>query len=299
MRSVLVSSAKGRRLRLRRGSLLQCTQSASLRALSTAANSADVSVLVLGSSTDVGKTIISAGVCLAALQAQRKVCYIKPLQTGELDEYFIQFYTNPKGINDIFVRTIQHWAPDNAHSLSPAASLEREDEGEEEEPMSDEDLLYALQREMKAFVDSESAPSAVPSAANSTAASNTVSSATHNTQSTQAQATESGKGGKHKPLFTIVETTGGALSPSPQGTSQADLYRSLSLPVLLVGDARNSGVSSTLCAFESLTLRGYKVLAVALIDRNEASSARHAALIEKHVNAKKQNSINNGEREYL
>lgn len=61
-------------------------------------------------STEVGKTIISAGLSLAALNDTRKVCYLKPVQTGELDEYFIQLYTNPRGINDIFVRTLQHWS---------------------------------------------------------------------------------------------------------------------------------------------------------------------------------------------
>jgi dethiobiotin synthetase len=64
-------------------------------------------------STDVGKTIISGGLCRAALAASYRVCYIKPVQTGsrksltnaantrnaisgrELDEFFVREYTNP------------------------------------------------------------------------------------------------------------------------------------------------------------------------------------------------------------
>ena len=41
----------------------------------------NLQVMVFGSGTGVGKTIVSAGVCRAALNRARKVCYIKPVQT--------------------------------------------------------------------------------------------------------------------------------------------------------------------------------------------------------------------------
>ena len=78
-------------------------------------------VMIFGSSTGVGKTIVSAGVCRAALSRERKVCYIKPIQTGELDEYFVNFYTNPQGINDIFLRTLHHWSSSMPPHLAAAA----------------------------------------------------------------------------------------------------------------------------------------------------------------------------------
>lgn len=62
----------------------------------------------------------------------------------------------------------------------------------------------------------------------------------------------------------IVETAGGVLSPSPSGSSQADLYRPLRLPVLLVGDHRLGGIGTTISAWESLHVRGYDVQSVAL-----------------------------------
>jgi hypothetical protein len=83
----------------------------------------ELKVQIFGSSTEVGKTIISAGLSIAALQDRRKVCYIKPVQTGELDEYFIQLYTNPRGTSDIFVRTLQHWSP--LRSLYAAGRLDQ------------------------------------------------------------------------------------------------------------------------------------------------------------------------------
>ncbi|KAM3422059.1 hypothetical protein BST61_g2435 [Cercospora zeina] len=62
----------------------------------------------------------------------------------------------------------------------------------------------------------------------------------------------------------IVETAGGVLSPSPSGSSQADLYRPLRLPSLLVGDHKLGGIATTISAWESLHVRGYDVPAIAL-----------------------------------
>lgn len=64
--------------------------------------------------------------------------------------------------------------------------------------------------------------------------------------------------------FALVETAGGVHSPGPNGNSQADLYRPLRLPVVLVGDSRLGGISSSISAFESLLIRGYDVHGVLL-----------------------------------
>lgn len=66
--------------------------------------------------------------------------------------------------------------------------------------------------------------------------------------------------------FAIVETAGGVLSPSPTGSLQADMFRSLRLPVVLVGDHRLGGIASTISAYESLTVRGYDIVAVVCFD---------------------------------
>jgi dethiobiotin synthetase/adenosylmethionine--8-amino-7-oxononanoate aminotransferase len=62
----------------------------------------------------------------------------------------------------------------------------------------------------------------------------------------------------------IVETAGGVLSPSPSGSTQADLYRPLRLPVILVGDHKLGGIATTISAFESLKIRGYDIEALVL-----------------------------------
>ncbi|KAH7416881.1 onanonoxo-7-onima-8-eninoihtemlysoneda [Cadophora sp. MPI-SDFR-AT-0126] len=55
----------------------------------------------------------------------------------------------------------------------------------------------------------------------------------------------------------FVETAGGVHSPTPSGSSQADLFRPLRLPVCLVADHRLGGISASISAFESLHIRGY------------------------------------------
>ncbi|KAL1970230.1 hypothetical protein VTN77DRAFT_5390 [Rasamsonia byssochlamydoides] len=62
--------------------------------------------------------------------------------------------------------------------------------------------------------------------------------------------------------YALVETAGGVHSPGPNGRSQADLYRPLRLPVILVADSRLGGISSSVSAFESLLIRGYDVHSV-------------------------------------
>ncbi|XP_052200425.1 bifunctional dethiobiotin synthetase/7,8-diamino-pelargonic acid aminotransferase, mitochondrial [Diospyros lotus] len=66
--------------------------------------------------------------------------------------------------------------------------------------------------------------------------------------------------------LTVIETAGGVASPGPSGSLQCDLYRPFRLPAILVGDGRLGGISSTISAYESLTLRGYDVVAVVFED---------------------------------
>ena len=75
-------------------------------------------------------------------------------------------------------------------------------------------------------------------------------------------ACESAPGGQG---VVILETAGGVNSPAPSGNSQADLYRPLRLPVLLVADMKLGGISSTISAFESLHMRGYDLDSVLVL----------------------------------
>ena len=64
------------------------------------------------------------------------------------------------------------------------------------------------------------------------------------------------------PGFMLVETAGGPHSPAPSGTSQADLFRPLRLPLIFVADWRLGGISTSLSSYETLRMRGYDVAGV-------------------------------------
>ncbi|KAG8872031.1 hypothetical protein FRB97_008101 [Tulasnella sp. 331] len=63
----------------------------------------------------------------------------------------------------------------------------------------------------------------------------------------------------HTNASLFMETAGGVHSPAPSGTTQAEAYRPLRLPTILIGDSNLGGISSTISAYESLILRGYDV----------------------------------------
>ncbi|KAI1748843.1 bifunctional dethiobiotin synthetase/adenosylmethionine-8-amino-7-oxononanoate aminotransferase [Xylaria castorea] len=71
------------------------------------------------------------------------------------------------------------------------------------------------------------------------------------------------------PGWLFIETAGGVHSPGPSGTTQADLYTALRCPVVLVGDWKLGGISSTISAFESLRIRGYDVESIVVFEDAE------------------------------
>lgn len=75
--------------------------------------------------------------------------------------------------------------------------------------------------------------------------------------------------------YALLETAGGVLSPGPSGSVQADLYRPLRLPVVLVGDPKLGGIATTISAFESLHLRGYDVQSILLFDMPQWGNAEY------------------------
>jgi len=104
------------------------------------------------------------------------------------------------------------------------------------------------------------------------------------------------------PLFdslVLAETAGGTLSPSPSGNLQADAWRPLRLPALLVASPRLGGVSATLAAAESLVSRGHGAPVAAVVlageEDDESSSSRqeesdaipagHVEALERHLRA--------------
>uniref|UniRef100_A0A7S3PHZ9 Dethiobiotin synthase n=1 Tax=Aplanochytrium stocchinoi TaxID=215587 RepID=A0A7S3PHZ9_9STRA len=71
---------------------------------------------------------------------------------------------------------------------------------------------------------------------------------------------------KENACVSFVETAGGVLSPGVQGTPQADTYRSYLPEVILVGDGRLGGISTTLCALQALQSREYNIRSIVMIE---------------------------------
>ena len=176
-----------------------------------------------------------AGLVRAAATSKKNevVNYIKPLQCGGSDELFVLRH-DKESRSKICCQTLFTWdTPASPHLASRW----------EDKPVSDSQVLSSL------------------------------------TTSLLEQSNVSGT-----KSVTIIESAGGALSPSSSSpdngpslgnkwtwSTQADLYSSLKIPVVFVGDGKLGGISVTLSTLEALWNRGYSVDAVVFIDHiNEA-----------------------------
>lgn len=221
-------------------------------------------ICLWGSNTGVGKTLFSAGLAAAAQRAQSPCMYIKPVQTGF-----------PNDSDALLVASVLQRGPqygEHASQLLPPeaqASLKLHDrDGDmvrdtkyvaktlfawqtavsphlavelEGRGVSDEQMLMVTAQHMKNF-------------------SNTLSFDSNG--------------------LCIVETAGGVASPGPSGSLLCDALQPLLLPALLVGDGRLGGISATLSAIDTLTLRGYTVPFVVLMEDGELGNWK---AIQKHL----------------
>uniref|UniRef100_M4BHR7 Dethiobiotin synthase n=1 Tax=Hyaloperonospora arabidopsidis (strain Emoy2) TaxID=559515 RepID=M4BHR7_HYAAE len=201
---------------------------------------------VFGSNTDVGKTVVSAGICRGAASFLAQcthggghVAYIKPLQTGidavhskvQGDASFVEKYTqNPltgSVQRPVNCSTLVSWRTPVSPHL--AAQLEGS-------TISDEKLLELLADKLQTLGKNDDKNEAGDS-------------------------------------LVLVETAGGVCSPTASMRFQVDVYRALRLPVVLVGDGKLGGISTTMSALESLLIRGYDVAAICLIEQDDLDNA--------------------------
>lgn len=78
--------------------------------------------------------------------------------------------------------------------------------------------------------------------------------------------------------FGIVETAGGPGSPAPSGALQSDVLRELRHHGILVGEGKLGGISTTISAYESLKLRGYSISVIPVIEGNERKLDNYKAI---------------------
>ncbi|KAI9320392.1 hypothetical protein BX666DRAFT_2080705 [Dichotomocladium elegans] len=171
---------------------------------------------IVAANTNVGKTILSAGLCRAAAKVaeaqDRDVFYLKPVQTGypvDSDARHVRMYS------DVHADTLYTY-PD---PVSPHIATDK--------PPHDNEVLNKIKERLLDYVR---------------------------------------RSRRRNGAFCFVETAGGIHSPVMSGTPQADFYRPLRLPSVLVGDSNLGGISSTMASYESLLIRGYEIPALLLFN---------------------------------
>ena len=193
--------------------------------------------LVFGANTDVGKSVVTAGLVRACGglslwdREHTSAHYIKPLQCGGSDQSFVHRHAQREIASS---HTLFEWAT----PTSPHAAARREGR-----PVSDVEVSTALHHCL----------------------------------------VELRKDREHLPIW--IETAGGVLSPSSSSpdnnethhcrndagwgwVTQGDLYREFraDMDVIMIGDGKLGGISTTLSSLEALLSRGYNVSGVVLIE---------------------------------
>ncbi|CAI5741561.1 unnamed protein product [Peronospora destructor] len=225
-----------------RGTNALVKQKQELRTQGAVSLSLDTPVFqVFGSNTDIGKTIVSAGICRSAVTMAAvnggRVEYIKPLQTGTDDDILGSFPGDASFVKKHALLATQTQGPFECSTLyswknpvSPHLAAQMEGH-----TITDEALLELLADKLKVI-----------------------------NKVNADKATES---------LVLVETAGGVCSPTASMRFQVDVYRGIRLPVVLVGDGKLGGISTTMSALETLLIRGYDVAAICLIEQNRLDNA--------------------------
>jgi bifunctional dethiobiotin synthetase / adenosylmethionine---8-amino-7-oxononanoate aminotransferase len=209
----------------------------SLRRLSTLLKDTVISkecqsFVIFGANTDVGKTVVSAG--LVRTSPYQHIHYIEPLQCGGSDQQFVKDHAP----NVTSIQTLFEWESfSSPHTASRHENL----------PISDDQVHASLKQSIEAFHSNTSQKSNlwIETAGGVLSPS---SASPDNTSPEHCRGADAGA------------------NESWGWKTQGDLYQNVPLPVVLVGDGRLGGISATLTTLESLWLRNYSVVGLVLIE---------------------------------
>ncbi|KAG8167173.1 hypothetical protein KVR01_002862 [Diaporthe batatas] len=202
---------------------------------------------IWGANTGVGKTVVSTILCVAARHRRPKegVHYLKPVSTGPRGD------SDSEHVSRVFSRFLAQQGP-KPEWFTSSTLVQYKD------PVSPH---IAATNSGRRIISDQHLLSVVHSHASKHA----------------RHAAAYGHGSRTLDSWLFCETAGGVHSPGPSGTSQADLYRPLRLPAILVGDHRLGGISATITAYESLRLRGYDVQSVLLLKNEQYQNHEYLA----------------------
>ncbi|SCV73356.1 BQ2448_7282 [Microbotryum intermedium] len=183
--------------------------------------------LIVAPSTSVGKSIFSTGLCRASLAKGERVGYLKPIGTGTGDgddelhlKRFAPQLNSTKCLFHFDEPVSPHLAVARSDSATTAPS----------QYPTDDAFVRAISQHVDQFAqDPASAARQAP-----------------------------GRGSARASLY--IESAGGVHSPVLSGSSQVDALRPLAPPsTLLIASHALGGISTTLSAYESLLIRGYRI----------------------------------------
>ncbi|KAI0090188.1 onanonoxo-7-onima-8-eninoihtemlysoneda [Irpex rosettiformis] len=179
---------------------------------------------VFGANTDVGKTLLTSALVRASATKGKETYYLKPASTGPLSDADDEYVKRYAGDHRNKIKAHCLFRYNEPVSPHLAAKLAQADAASTTPSIPSDDTFIGA---IAAYV-----------------------------RECSSRVRISG--------HMYVETAGGVHSPTLSGTTQVDSYRPLRLPTILIGDSRLGGISATISAYESLTLRGYDVDAVLL-----------------------------------
>ncbi|GIM11984.1 hypothetical protein Vretimale_15422, partial [Volvox reticuliferus] len=254
---------------------------------------------IWGANTNVGKTLVSAGLAHAAAAHRVVLSYVKPVQTGfpgDSDARLVALACRGQmGLGPHAAATAALAAgadrSDTSGGVDVAASDTRQrDTGGsgvggvqarcttlfawshavsphlavrlEGRGVGDEQLLAETAVHIQQELDRLSQQAAEAEAASCAhGGDGDGSSDTSSGSATAVSSSSSSSGG----ALLLLETAGGVTSPAPSGRLTCDVLRPLRLPAVLVGDPRLGGIAATLSAYDSLLSRGWDVEAIVLV----------------------------------
>lgn len=191
--------------------------------------------LLFGANTDVGKSVVAAGLVRAAAASPDRAHYVKPLQCGGSDASFVSRHLLPDdddGEDGARCETLHRWeTPASPHLASRWEGL----------PVSDEEVRSSLRASLQRIRDDAEEEGATSATVIETA------------------------GGVLSPSSSSPRNRSTCESFWGWST-QADLYAPLNIPVVFVGDGKLGGISVTLASLEALWSRGYQVDAIVFVE---------------------------------
>ncbi|KAK6783709.1 hypothetical protein RDI58_017163 [Solanum bulbocastanum] len=258
---------------------------------------------IWAANTSLGKTIVSAGLSTSFLSSpHRKFLYLKPVQTGFPEDSDSRFVFNK--YSEFFSqhrREFSVFASNHVLKASVSASeafsrggfeVERDEDvscgnGVVNLGLYEESKLQGSENwEMKGFSKlvcktmygwkEALSPHLVAERENARVEDDEL---LEMLKGCLGSESESEKG----EVLCVIETAGGVASPGPSGSLQCDLYRPFRFPAILVGDGRLGGISGTISAYESLTLRGYDIVAVIFEDHGLVNEGPLSSYLRRRV----------------